>query len=71
MKRKMLWSLQEFKPWKGNMFLRQGERAGVHLGEVSEFRLGRGKDLYGKDSIDEITFELDLTKWKEFWQVAK
>ena len=53
------------------MFLRQGERAGVHLGEVSEFRLGRGKDLYGKDSIDEITFELDLTKWKEFWQVAK
>lgn len=36
----------------------------------TQFCLGKGKDLYGKDPIEEIIFALDLGKWKEFWQVA-
>lgn len=38
---------------------------------MSGFCLGRGKDLNGKDSIEEVNFELDLAKWKEFGQVAE
>lgn len=38
---------------------------------MSEFCLGRGNVLYGKDPMQEITFELGLGEWKEFWQMAK
>ena len=42
----------------------------MRRGEMSEFCLGRGKDLYGKDPLEEIIFESGFDKWKEFWQAA-
>lgn len=57
-------------PKKGNMLLQQVRKPHWSAQRRNEC-FGRGKDLYGKYTIEETIFELGLEKWKDFWQVAK
>lgn len=57
-------------PKKRNMLLQQVRKPHRSAQRRNEC-LGRCKDFYGKDTIEEIIFELGFEKWKESWQVAK